>query len=165
MSIQDAVLLLANECKTNTSRFPKKRVSYLFSNHADIAAWLSTIPEETRQRAYESWKASKKTDPSRIRNSIRLFNLSLTVTEADLLLICNTVGKVRDIYRPRHRETGEPISSAFVDFESPIEMLTAIKELNGCTLNRQTICVDIPPTSFTANPSSQKKQALVASSS
>jgi RNA recognition motif-containing protein len=162
LTIKDAIMFLLKECipQQNESHFPKKRVSYLFANQADISNWLSSVPPDVRQQAYESWKTSKVKDPSRIRNSIRISNLSPHITEADLLIICNPIGKVRDIYRPINRETGQPITSAFIDFENPIDILVAIKELTGCTFFGQTLCVDIPSTAFTSNPSAHKKTNL-----
>ena len=96
-------------------------------------------------------------DPNRTRNSIIIKNLPPNASDADILLIVSTIGVPRDIYRPKDYHTNEPRKFAFIDFESPIDMLTSIKELTGCQLSRHTLVVEIPNTAFTSNPSQRKK--------
>jgi hypothetical protein len=161
-NIQQAVLLLANEYKKadvtgQGARFPTRKASYLFANEADIGDWLKAVPEDVKQQTYSVWMKNRRPNPDRTRNSLLLKNVSTKASDADILIIAATIGTPRDIYRPKNYYTGEPSLCVFIDFETPIDMLTGLKELNGCSLYRYTICAEIPRTAFATNPSKQKK--------
>jgi RNA recognition motif-containing protein len=163
VTVKDAITALTRELvATAPNMYPAKKTSYLFSNVKDIAEWLTPVPEESRAALYEKWTAKKNAAANRVRNSVRLSNLPMDVTDAELLLICGTIGVPRDIYRPRDYYTKEPKQYAFIDYEDPIDMMTAIKQLNGCVLRGMTICAGIADTAFTANPSAAKKRKYVS---
>ncbi len=162
-SITQATLLLAESIKPKGNRkYPPKRTSYLFGNAADIYTWLEPVSMEQRTELYTRWSKMKQTDRARERYSIILYNLSDEITDADLLLIVGTIATPRDIYRPKDYTTGKLKRFAFIDYNSPIEMLAALKELNGCSLKGYTIRADIPSTAFTLNPSLNKKLSIIA---
>jgi hypothetical protein len=162
-NIKQATLLLAESIKhTGTKKYPPRRTSYLFGNAEDIMSWVAPVSEEQRQELYDRWMAARRPSRTRERYSIILRNIADEVTDADLLLITGTIATPRDIYRPNDYHTGERKRYAFIDYNSPVEMLTAMKELNGCSLRGFTLRVDIPSTAFTLNPSLNKKLDEVA---
>ena len=162
-SLKEATLILATQiCKENGGKYPTKKTSYLFGNSKDISDWLEPIPEEQRTDLYNKWIENKHVSPDRERYSVLISNLPDTITEAELLIICGTIGVPRDIYRPCDYYTKEKKNIAFIDFERAIDMLIAIKELSGCSLRGMTLCVSVSVNAFKSNPSGTKKSYILS---
>jgi RNA recognition motif-containing protein len=77
-------------------------------------------------------------------------NLPFSINEASLEELFSRSGKVVSVTIPTDRDTGRKRGFAFVEMENQSEAETAIKELNGSTVEGRQIVV---------NPSRPKEQA------
>jgi hypothetical protein len=146
-------ILSASYKKQKTSSFPfTKTASYLYNYTKDLSTWLNALSVVDRNLIYETWMSTRKLNPNRIRNSVLIHNIHPDITCADIYLICSAIGTVLDVYKPNN---GKNIM--FVDFEEPLSVPNAIKELHQIFLNGYTIGVEIPRTSFTQRSSSMPR--------
>lgn len=77
-------------------------------------------------------------------------NLPFSINEASLEELFSRSGKVVSVTIPTDRDTGRKRGFAFVEMENQSEAETAIKDLNGSTVEGRQIVV---------NPSRPKEQA------
>lgn len=138
-------ILSASYKKPKKSSFPfSKRTSYLYAYTNDLSNWLNMLTKEDRELIFQTWMSTRKLNPNRVRNSVLIHNLHPDTTCADIYTICSAIGTVLDVYKPHGNK-----NIMFVDFEEPLSVPNAIKELHQVLLNRYTIGVEIPRTSFT----------------
>ena len=138
-------ILSASYKKPKKSSFPfSKKTSYLYGYTTDLSNWLNVLTKEDREIIYATWMSTRKLNPNRVRNSVLIHNLPPDTTCADIYVMCSVIGTVLDVYKPHGDK-----NIMFVDFEEPLSVPNAIKELHQVLFNRYTIGVEIPRTSFT----------------
>ena len=75
--------------------------------------------------------------------SPRIFvgNLSYETSQQDLETLFSEVGQVREVFLATDRDTQRPRGFAFVEFDDPAMVSTAIERLDGAELNGRSLRV------------------------